>query len=193
VRTMQETWVRVRRAVEIPFDPLDEGTNTGNVVTSVLNLSIVGLVLYLIFSLIDRGFNSVSSLIVVVMIALLYGFHRAVRRGRTELISWLFIGVSWSAATGAFFLSENPLRVAGLMAACIFIVVLVGILLKLGKLTPAEWEVMKTHTVIGAKILRGSTSPSCTWERKLPELITSGGMGKAKWVRPVTKSPLQGA
>ncbi len=34
-----------------------------------------------------------------------------------------------------------------------------SILLKPGKLTPQEWEVMKTHTTIGAKILSGSQSP----------------------------------
>jgi len=33
------------------------------------------------------------------------------------------------------------------------------ILLKPGKLTPEEWEVMKTHTSIGAKILAGSKDP----------------------------------
>ena len=33
------------------------------------------------------------------------------------------------------------------------------ILLKPGKLEPAEWEVMKTHTAIGAKILSGHSSP----------------------------------
>lgn len=32
------------------------------------------------------------------------------------------------------------------------------ILLKMGKLTPAEWEIMKQHTVIGGKILEGSDS-----------------------------------
>jgi putative two-component system response regulator len=32
------------------------------------------------------------------------------------------------------------------------------ILRKAGKLTPEEWEVMKTHTTIGAKLLSGSTS-----------------------------------
>lgn len=34
-----------------------------------------------------------------------------------------------------------------------------SILLKPGKLTPEEWEVMKAHTIIGAEILRGSPSP----------------------------------
>ncbi len=33
------------------------------------------------------------------------------------------------------------------------------ILLKPGRLDPEEWEIMKTHTTIGAKILRGSESP----------------------------------
>ncbi|MFA5059992.1 MAG: HD domain-containing phosphohydrolase [Candidatus Omnitrophota bacterium] len=33
------------------------------------------------------------------------------------------------------------------------------ILLKPGKLTPEEWEVMKSHTIIGAELLSGSTSP----------------------------------
>ena len=33
------------------------------------------------------------------------------------------------------------------------------ILLKPGKLTPEEWEVMKTHTTIGYDVLRGSSSP----------------------------------
>ncbi len=34
-----------------------------------------------------------------------------------------------------------------------------NILLKPGKLTPEEWEIMKTHTTIGAKLLSNSTSP----------------------------------
>ncbi|MDT8316804.1 MAG: response regulator [bacterium] len=34
-----------------------------------------------------------------------------------------------------------------------------GILMKSGSLTPEEWTVMKSHTTIGAKILRGSESP----------------------------------
>ena len=34
-----------------------------------------------------------------------------------------------------------------------------SILLKPGKLTPQEWEVMKTHTTLGAGILSGSQSP----------------------------------
>lgn len=34
-----------------------------------------------------------------------------------------------------------------------------AILKKPGKLTPAEWEVMKTHTVIGSKIFQNSRSP----------------------------------
>ena len=34
-----------------------------------------------------------------------------------------------------------------------------SILLKPGKLTPQEWEVMKTHTTIGAGMLSGSQSP----------------------------------
>ena len=34
-----------------------------------------------------------------------------------------------------------------------------SVLLKPAKLTAEEWEVMKTHTTIGAKILRGSESP----------------------------------
>lgn len=34
-----------------------------------------------------------------------------------------------------------------------------GILMKGGSLTPEEWIVMKSHTTIGAKILRGSESP----------------------------------
>jgi putative two-component system response regulator len=34
-----------------------------------------------------------------------------------------------------------------------------SILLKPGKLNPEEWEVMKTHTIIGARILSGSESP----------------------------------
>lgn len=34
-----------------------------------------------------------------------------------------------------------------------------NILLKPGKLTLEEWEIMKTHTTIGAELLSGSTSP----------------------------------
>jgi putative two-component system response regulator len=33
------------------------------------------------------------------------------------------------------------------------------ILLKPGKLAPAEWEVMQSHTTIGARVLEGSDSP----------------------------------
>lgn len=34
-----------------------------------------------------------------------------------------------------------------------------SILLKPARLTPEEWEIMKTHTIIGGKILKGSESP----------------------------------
>jgi putative two-component system response regulator len=34
-----------------------------------------------------------------------------------------------------------------------------AVLLKPGKLTPEEWEVMKTHTLIGAALLAGASSP----------------------------------
>ena len=34
-----------------------------------------------------------------------------------------------------------------------------AILLKPGKLTPEEWEVMKTHTTVGASMLSGSSAP----------------------------------
>ena len=43
-----------------------------------------------------------------------------------------------------------------------------SILLKPGKLTPDEWEIMKTHTTIGAELLSGSNSPLM----KMAQIIT---------------------
>ncbi len=41
------------------------------------------------------------------------------------------------------------------------------ILLKPGRLDPEEWEIMKTHTLIGAKILSGSQSPYLQMAEKI--------------------------
>lgn len=44
-----------------------------------------------------------------------------------------------------------------------------SVLLKPGKLTPEEWEIMKTHTFIGGELLAGSTSPLM----KMAEMIAA--------------------
>ncbi|MEO6908338.1 MAG: HD domain-containing phosphohydrolase [Abditibacteriaceae bacterium] len=62
--------------------------------------------------------------------------------------------LGWKPAQVALLTCAAPLHDVGKIG------IADAILLKLGKLTDAEFDVMKQHTVVGAKILSGSTSPS---------------------------------
>ena len=54
-----------------------------------------------------------------------------------------------------------------------------SVLLKPGKLTPEEFEVIKSHAETGHKMLAGSTRRSCSWARRSPSPTTSAGMETA--------------
>jgi putative two-component system response regulator len=49
------------------------------------------------------------------------------------------------------------------------------ILLKPGKLSAEEFEVMKTHAPLGARLLGGSGSPTFRWPRSSPKATMSAG------------------
>ena len=53
------------------------------------------------------------------------------------------------------------------------------ILLKPAKLDPMEWEIMKQHTVIGAKILKGSDAEFIKLGETIARTITRSGMEAA--------------
>jgi putative two-component system response regulator len=53
------------------------------------------------------------------------------------------------------------------------------ILLKPARLDPAEWKIMKQHTVIGAKILKGSDAEFIRLGEIIALAITRSGMAAA--------------
>ncbi|MBK6982732.1 MAG: HD domain-containing protein [Betaproteobacteria bacterium] len=52
-----------------------------------------------------------------------------------------------------------------------------AILLKPAKLNDAERQIMRTHTTVGAGFFRRAIFLTCKWRKKLPAIITNGGMG----------------
>lgn len=70
-----------------------------------------------------------------------------------------FIG--WSEADCELMLHASPMHDIGKIG------IPDHILLKPGKFEPEEWEIMKTHAVIGANILEGDDSDLMTWAREI--------------------------
>jgi HD-GYP domain-containing protein (c-di-GMP phosphodiesterase class II) len=70
-----------------------------------------------------------------------------------ELSHRLALAVGWSESEADLILKAAPMHDVGKVG------IPDRILLKAGKLEPDEWEIMKTHTTIGAQLLAGSDSP----------------------------------
>lgn len=77
------------------------------------------------------------------------GFH-IIRMSKTAALLGRTMGLNDSACE--LILNASPMHDIGKIG------IPDQILLKPGKLTPQEWEIMKTHTIIGADILSGSES-----------------------------------
>ena len=69
--------------------------------------------------------------------------------------------LSWSEADCDMLAKAVPMHDLGKIA------IPDAILMKLGPLTPEEWRIMESHTIIGAKLLEGSQSPLMQMARQI--------------------------
>ena len=86
------------------------------------------------------------------------GFH-ILRMSHTTALLARYLG--WDQQQCELLLHASPMHDIGKIG------IPDAILLKPGKLDPAEWEIMKTHAVIGANILEGDSSELLTLAREI--------------------------
>ena len=85
--------------------------------------------------------------------------NHIIRMSRTSAL--LAEGLGWGAAEVDLMLNASPMHDVGKIG------IPDAILLKPGKLDPQEFEVMKTHTTIGAELLSGDDSPLFVLAREI--------------------------
>jgi putative nucleotidyltransferase with HDIG domain len=125
---MKRKWNAFIRAIDIPFDPFDEQSIRENLISSLVNLMIllgtVGIFLLGILRGIDSRIFHVAAIFTLVMIIARAG----VQRGKSRIVSLLFLGFSWVFLTAMILLLENGLRAPVYIAVQLFLVVYAGLL-----------------------------------------------------------------
>ena len=107
---MRQKWNKLIRSIDIPFNPLDENSNRDNIASSLINLIILIGLLGLILLEILRGIKSEIFLVAVVTVAIMALARVGVQRGKSQIISLLFLGFAWVSFTATILFLENGLR-----------------------------------------------------------------------------------
>ena len=125
---MRQKWNKLIRSIDIPFNPLDENSNRDNIASSLINLIILIGLLGLILLEILRGIKSEIFLVAVVIVAIMAVARVGVQRGKSQIISLLFLGFAWVSFTATILFLENGLRAPVYIATQLFLVVYAGLM-----------------------------------------------------------------
>lgn len=125
---MNTLWKKIRQTFEIPFDPLDEDSNQSNILSSLMNILILILAVYLIFILLVRGSFSIQIYAILGLILTLSIMRIALSEKNLQIISWTLVSIIWLYTSIIFFFYENGLRAPVLTAVYIFLIVYVSLL-----------------------------------------------------------------
>ena len=125
---MRQKWNKLIRSIDIPFNPLDENSNRDNIASSLINLIILIGLLGLILLEILRGIKSEIFLVAVVIVAIMALARVGVQRGKSQIISLLFLGFAWVSFTATILFLENGLRAPVYIATQLFLVVYAGLM-----------------------------------------------------------------
>ena len=125
---MKQIWYDLVRSIDKPFDPLDENSNRDNLVSSLINLTILIGFFGLILLEILRGINSEIFLVAVFVVAIIIFARIGVQRGKSQIVSLLFLGFAWVSFTAMILFLENGLRAPVYIATQLFLVVYAGLL-----------------------------------------------------------------
>ncbi len=116
------------RAIEIPFDPLDENTNRDNIISALINVIIVMLILYLVPVIVERGLHTPQMALVIIMIVFLISSRLAIHKVGNKFVSITLALVTWLFINVTFLFFENGLRAPTYIASLAFLIVYVGLL-----------------------------------------------------------------
>ena len=119
---------RINHFLHIPFDPADIKTNKANITSTLVNMGIIILVMYLIPGIAARGLFSPQILAVLVMLLVLLGLSLVTRRGYVDLAANLFLIFSWIFVVILFLFFENGIRAPAYSTAISFLILYAGIM-----------------------------------------------------------------
>jgi putative nucleotidyltransferase with HDIG domain len=125
---MNQKWNELIRSIDLPFDPHNEKTNQENLVSALINLILligfVGLILLgVLRGVASKIFPEAFFFVIISFLARI-----GVQRGKSQIISFLFLGFAWVSLTAMILFSENGLRAPVYIGIQLFMVVYAGLL-----------------------------------------------------------------
>ena len=157
---------KLKNALEIPFDPLDEKTNRDAIISGLLNIAIAVTIAYSIPLTAARGFSSSPVRIMLITFFVFITLRIAVNKGHTQIVSLVLLFVFWMAILYEFLRLENGLRAPAYTAALAFIFAYAGILH--GYKT--AWILAGISILINIVVAVGETNGYYLTEPKTPDI-----------------------
>jgi hypothetical protein len=124
---MKRFFDRLQREFEIPFDPTDERTNRDAIISSLLNVVILIMGIYLIPIISQRGLFSPQTRILLVTLGIFFLLRVLVYGGYARWASFLLI-TFWGVLLYGFLWFENGLRAPAYSLSMGFLIVYAGLL-----------------------------------------------------------------
>ena len=119
---------KFRSAFEIPFDPADEKSNRGAIVSGLLNVGIAVAGAYLIPFTLARGFSSLQVQIMWGTFFIFITLRLALGKGYVNTVSLILLFSFWIVLGYEFLMLENGLRAPAYTAAMAFLLAYAGLL-----------------------------------------------------------------